>query len=243
MLAATDGDTPIAVLIGFIGTDMTHSDRPARDNLLIYSKRMVVHPDYRHLGLGTRLKFAQREHALKQGINRICWTFDPLLSRNAYLNLRKLGAASSSFRENYYGTDNSGGLAPLGYSDRLYIDWWLDDEQVVEIAAGAHTYKTVDDHVAAGTVVLNPTTETPDGLVHPAESLADVASDTPLLVEIPRDFVTIQENHPDLARAWHEHNRTTLGERIAAGYTVIDFVPADYEGRARSFFVLQRASD
>ncbi|MEM6282217.1 MAG: hypothetical protein AAF787_08505, partial [Chloroflexota bacterium] len=34
VLAATDGDTPIAVLIGFIGTDMTHSDRPARENLL-----------------------------------------------------------------------------------------------------------------------------------------------------------------------------------------------------------------
>ena len=95
VLAALDGDKQVGVLVGLLGADTdAMRDDPAISHLYIYSKRMVVLPDYRGRGLGTQLKLAQRDFALSQGIERVVWTFDPLLAPNAHLNLRKLGGIS-----------------------------------------------------------------------------------------------------------------------------------------------------
>ena len=104
VIAAFDGDKMVAVLIGFLGTDIQEPSRPAMANLRIVSKRMIVLPEYRGLGIGYKLKKRQREFAMRQGIRLITWTFDPMLAANANLNIRKLGAISTSYLEDYYGT-------------------------------------------------------------------------------------------------------------------------------------------
>src|SRR3954462_12563274 len=68
VLAAFDGDKPVGVLVGFLSTHQADPPRPAMANLQIFSKRMVVLPEYRSQGIGYRLKLAQRDIALKEGI-------------------------------------------------------------------------------------------------------------------------------------------------------------------------------
>jgi predicted GNAT superfamily acetyltransferase len=59
--------------------------------------------EYRDQGLGYKLKRAQWQMVRNQGLDRIIWTFDPLMSRNAYLNIHKLGAVCNTYLRNFYG--------------------------------------------------------------------------------------------------------------------------------------------
>ncbi|MBN1963944.1 MAG: hypothetical protein JW910_04825, partial [Anaerolineae bacterium] len=94
VLGAYAGDQLVGGVISFLGTDMGDGTRPAMANLKLYSKRTAVLEAYRDHGIGYRLKMAQRMFALERGIRLITWTFDPLLSRNAHVNVRKLGATA-----------------------------------------------------------------------------------------------------------------------------------------------------
>lgn len=106
-----------------------------------YSHMSGVRAEYQNLGLGARLKWAQRDRALSEGIDYIRWTFEPVKARNAFFNLEKLGAVTREYRVNFYGTDY--GTSPelegksLGIdSDRLMADWELRDPKVEALAAG-----------------------------------------------------------------------------------------------------------
>jgi predicted GNAT superfamily acetyltransferase len=108
VLGAFDGDK----LVGFL------SAIPGVRNGMPYwhSHMLAVTAASRDSGIGTQLKLAQKEHALKRGIRLIEWTFDPLVSRNAYLNIEKLGVVVRRYYPSFYG----------GNSDRLVAEWWLD---------------------------------------------------------------------------------------------------------------------
>ena len=84
-------------------------------------------PTRRHRGVGYALKLAQRAQALELGIKVVRWTFDPMIARNAWFNLGKLGAVADRFHRDFYGamTDvvNRGER-----SDRLVIRWALERE-------------------------------------------------------------------------------------------------------------------
>jgi predicted GNAT superfamily acetyltransferase len=88
-----------------------------------------VLPEYRDRGIGRKLKMAQREEALARGIKRMEWTFDPLVIKNAYLNIVRLGVVVHSYSPNFYGVFSSrlqGGLP----TDRLHAEWWMDSPRV-----------------------------------------------------------------------------------------------------------------
>ncbi len=68
---------------------------------------------------------AQRTHALERGIRLIEWTFDPLESKNAYLNIVKLGAIVRRYYPNHYG-ETTGVLQRGLDSDRVIAEWWID---------------------------------------------------------------------------------------------------------------------
>lgn len=112
---------------------------PAIDNWLepyYYSQMLAVVPGYRDAGIGVRLKLAQREHALRTGIDLITWTFDPLQSRNAYLNIVKLGCVIRQYLVNYYGQVSSSVLHRGLDTDRLFPQWWVKSERVSNALAG-----------------------------------------------------------------------------------------------------------
>jgi len=99
-----------------------------------YSHMMAVKKTFQSYGIGARLKWAQRDEALRRGVNFIKWTFQPVQARNAYLNLEKLGAAVRHYEPNFYGTDYSTSndqTKQVGLdSDRLFAEWNLEAEKV-----------------------------------------------------------------------------------------------------------------
>jgi predicted GNAT superfamily acetyltransferase len=75
-------------------------------------------------GVGYALKLHQRTWALDRGIPEVHWTFDPLVRRNAYFNIEKLGARATAYLVDFYGPLNDG-LNRGEPSDRLYVVWDL----------------------------------------------------------------------------------------------------------------------
>jgi predicted GNAT superfamily acetyltransferase len=95
----------------------------------LHSHMLAVLAPYRNLGLGRRLKLAQRDDALARGFELMEWTFDPLEIKNAHLNIARLGAIARRYQRNIYGPSTSplqGGLP----TDRLIVEWWLRSERV-----------------------------------------------------------------------------------------------------------------
>lgn len=105
-----------------------------------YSHMMAVAEPYQNLGIGARLKWAQRERALREGREFITWTWHPMQARNAYFNLNRLGVTVRSYGVNFYGTDYDGASvedatqSPGIDSDRLFAEWDLNSARVVALS-------------------------------------------------------------------------------------------------------------
>ena len=127
---AFDGSDLIGFVLGWAGVDA--------GGLHIHSHMLAALPDRRHRGVGYALKLAQRAQALEQGIRVARWTFDPLLARNAWLNLGKLGAVVDAFMRDYYGamTDD---LNVGERSDRFMVRWDLPREPGPRAVSGPRT--------------------------------------------------------------------------------------------------------
>ena len=101
----------------------------------LHSHMLGVTKGYRDAGLGRKLKLAQREHGLRQGVDLMEWTFDPTEIRNAHLNIARLGVIVRRYQPDFYGPSSSplqGGLP----TDRLYAEWWLRSNRVAGILRG-----------------------------------------------------------------------------------------------------------
>lgn len=107
-----------------------------------HSHRLAVLPEARNLGLGSRLKWYQRDWCLARGIGHVRWTFDPLRRTNAILNIARLGAEASTYLPDYYGAME--GINKGTASDRLLADWHLDVPAVAARATGQRNGPPLD---------------------------------------------------------------------------------------------------
>ena len=123
LLGAFDAHTMVGFVYGFVAEEdgeMAH-----------HSHMLAVKNAYRNFNLGYKLKLAQREEVLAQGINLMTWTFDPLQSLNAYFNFTKLGAVCDRYMINFYGEEASSFLHQSG-TDRFWVKWLLTSDRVVK---------------------------------------------------------------------------------------------------------------
>src|SRR6202042_177071 len=127
ILGAFDGEKMIGMTLALAGT---RAGKP-----FLHSHMTAVLPEYQNFGVGRRLKFFQRQDALKRDIRLIEWTFDPLDLKNAYFNFVRLGAIARRYIPNCYGLTESPLHAGLP-TDRLVAEWWLDSDRVRGILAG-----------------------------------------------------------------------------------------------------------
>jgi chorismate synthase len=96
-----------------------------RDGRLTHwSHMLAVREEYRDGGVGRRLKQFQREAARALGVELMCWTFDPLVARNAHLNLNRLGSVVSEYVPDMY-SETGSGLHAFG-TDRFVVSWHMD---------------------------------------------------------------------------------------------------------------------
>jgi predicted GNAT superfamily acetyltransferase len=198
----------------------------------LHSDMLAVHPAARRLGVGLRLKWAQREEALRRGLRLVTWTFDPMRAGNARLNLHHLGATARELLPDFYGTTSSTlhhGLA----TDRLFVRWELDSPAVVRRAAGEPAPTADPDDLPA----VNEVTWL--GGV-PAPSPPRLELDGPgLLLEVPADWDAVVQADAELAREWQAVVRRAFAALFARGYAAVGFVSTGGV-RPRCGYVLSR---
>lgn len=119
-------------LVGFVHTMIALMD----NHVVFHSHLAAVAEDLRHQDIGFKMKLAQRQHAIKAGVSLIKWTFDPLQSRNAHLNINKLGAIIRRYEVNYYGEGLSTVFDSEVPSDRVFAEWWVSSAHVESALAG-----------------------------------------------------------------------------------------------------------
>jgi predicted GNAT superfamily acetyltransferase len=124
--AETEGEL-VGYVLGFAGVDA--------DGLHVHSHMLATVPRRRHAGVGYALKLAQRAQALDQGIGTIRWTYDPMVARNAWFNLGKLGALADRFTRDFYGAMEDR-INAGDRSDRFTVRWDLAREPGPRALAG-----------------------------------------------------------------------------------------------------------
>jgi predicted GNAT superfamily acetyltransferase len=163
-------------------------------------------------GLGSELKQHQRRWCLARDVKVMEWTTDPLVRRNAYFNLTKLGARAREYLVNVYG-EMRDEINAGEESDRLLISWRLDSDSAVAAAAGSVPEASIDDLREGGAVVALSVGEA-------GEPVAGSSSARVVLFQVPDDIVALRRSDPQLARSWRMAQRKTFMDAIAAGYEV-----------------------
>jgi predicted GNAT superfamily acetyltransferase len=231
----------IGVLFGSLGA------RDAAAQQLIHCSHMMgVLEERQGRGVGYQLKLAQREHALAQGLYLVTWTYDPLESLNAAINIGKLGVVCRTYLRDLYGEMEDGLNVGLS-SDRFEAEWWINSQRVaLRLGSGqAHRLASrgyrpsLNAVLESGAQLLNPATVRPDGLVRPSPAPLEPTADV-VLVEIPAHLQAIKVTDMELARQWRAQTRELFEGCFAAGYTVTEFISELQDGLRRSYYVLQR---
>jgi len=219
----------VGVSFGFPGIYPT----PDGPRLKHHSHMLAVHPDWRSKGIGFSLKRAQWQMVRKQGLDRITWTYDPLLSRNAHLNIARLGAVCSTYLPSEYGEMHDGLNAGLP-TDRFQADWWINTERVRRrLSHHSRPTLTIDHYRLAEATLLEVPREMGPFIAQPPQRVPALTGNL-LLIEIPFDFPALKVADLQLARAWRIYTRAVFEEAFATGYLVTDFV----HEKGRSFYVL-----
>ncbi len=238
VIGALDGEELRGYVFGFLGTKEFGKGHPASESLKHCSHQLGVHPDYRNRRLGYRLKIAQRKAVIEQGIQLATWTYDPLLSLNGYLNVRRLGVVCNRYIRDAYGSMRDGLNIGLP-SDRFDIDWYVNSPRVIDrVEKGIHP-PGLSDYQQGGAVILNPSTMGENGVIYPPEQITAPQSST-VLVEIPSDYMRMKEVDFELARDWRVLTREIFEGAFAVDYLVSDFLFVKDGGESRSYYLLAR---
>ena len=227
LLGAFDEHRLAGFCLGFLGRE--------GENQFHYSHMTAVRPEYQSHRLGFRLKCYQREEALKQALAEVRWTFDPLQSKNAFLNLRRLGARPTAYLVNYYGRMDSEvnrGLA----TDRLRVSWELESAHVLERISGRYP-SSEQDRVSWNASQSLVDTDLDRAGVRIPMTVSEPSRPN-LTIEIPWDLNTVRARGPDAVRAWREATRAAFRTSLDAGYRVDDLAVLTVREEERSFYFL-----
>jgi predicted GNAT superfamily acetyltransferase len=180
--------------------------------LRMHSHILGVLPGSEAHGLGFDLKQHQRRWCLERDVKVMEWTTDPLVRRNAYFNLTKLGADAPRYLVDFYG-EMRDGINAGDQSDRLLIRWRLDSDKAGAAAAGDLAEPDVDLLREWGTRALLAVG--PRGEPVTEESEARV-----LICQVPEDIVVLRSTDATLAHEWRLAVRHALGGSLEKDYAI-----------------------
>ncbi|MGI0154735.1 MAG: hypothetical protein ACREDE_01155, partial [Thermoplasmata archaeon] len=216
-----------ASLIGWDGAVLYH-----------YSHQVAVRPEYQNHRLGYRLKALQRDEVLKLGLREIRWAFDPLQSRGAWLNVRRLGARPDRYYSHYYGQLADAVNHGLE-TDRMRAVWSVGSPEVEERMAGRYPTPEDDARRWADSSAIVETEPGESGIRVPTAVGEPTGSRAHL--EIPFDLGLVREHEPAALRRWRHASRDAFRAAADLGYVVDDFSVVPVEHERRSFYFLTRA--
>lgn len=205
---AFHGDDLVGATAAFIGLTPD-------GEVFLHSHVTGVGPGAEGRGVGRALKWHQRAWALQRGLTHVRWTFDPLIRRNAVLNLQLLGARAAAYHHDVYGRmqDARNAGAP---TDRLVADWELTAARVEVAASGRTAEPDLSALRRAGAEAALTVGEASAPRLTPTD--ADRR-----LVQIPPDIEALRRHDPSLAATWGDAIRVALGEAMEGGMRVTGF--------------------
>jgi predicted GNAT superfamily acetyltransferase len=197
LYGAEAGGELVGFVLGFIGL---------HEGIHMHSHMLGVVPQWQSRGVGYALKLVQRAACLDAGMAEVRWTYDPLVARNAWFNLVKLGAVATAFLPGFYGemTDR---INRGDRSDRFEVRWLLTSKRVERALSGRA------DPPSAGLVLLEAAgdPEKPDPTPTGASPGPGAA------VEIPRDHVSLRMRDTELRSGWRDASGQAFTACFEAG--------------------------
>lgn len=196
--------TPEDELVGFV-----FGITGLRDGVPVHWSHMLgVRETARNAGVGRMLKEYQRAELARMGVAEMHWTFDPLVAKNAHLNLNRLGARVVEYVRDMYGTTGS----PLHYgspTDRLVVAWPTDPGRD----------RAPDTAPPAGAPILTPHPRPGDARLDPVRD--DESDPLPhVRIEIPRAIQQVIARSPAEAGMWRAAVREYFEWALERGYIV-----------------------
>lgn len=189
VLGAFTGGTTVGITVGLAGAPGSGS---------LYSLVAAVAAGHTGRGIGMALKQTQRLWALDRGAATMVWTFDPLVRRNAYFNLNRLGAHVTDYRKDFYPPMHDL-VNQADHTDRFVVTWNLANP--APLSVGGEPGPRVLDHDAVGDPVI-----------------AAASADPVLLAWVPPDIEAMRRSDPAKAKRWRLASRAVLERDWAAGY-------------------------
>jgi predicted GNAT superfamily acetyltransferase len=229
LLGAYVNDELMGFVTGYLGM--------AGTKLYLFSQRMGVLPEYQSLGLGFRLKVAQREQMLRQGIDIIVWTYDPLEGKNATLNIEKLGGIVRYYARDIYGYIQNPLQTGLT-TDRFLLEWHLMSDRVRERVRGRYQRARVEEWLSGQDIPLVNYASWEGDLPRPLAADLEIEDDQ-ILVQVPPDLQRIKGYDLSIARAWREITRVIFETYFQRGYVVTGFA-SSLQARLPNLYRLER---
>ncbi len=195
--------------------------------IYLCSHNMGIHPEYRDKGIGASLKNRQKTEAARMGYDMLTWTYDPLETRNGYLNLSKLRAVCSTYIENCYGEFDDGLNAGLP-TDRFKVEWWVNSRHVNE-----RLQTSIEDDV-----FYIPWKETVSG---PTLAInGEIPDAKQVMVPVPAAFQTIKQDDMKFALDWRLKTRAVFQELFQKGYAAVSLERSG-EGPVHHYVFIKRS--
>ncbi|HLR69192.1 MAG TPA: GNAT family N-acetyltransferase [Virgibacillus sp.] len=177
----------------------------------VCSHMLGILPAYQTSGIGVKMKQKQAKIAREKGYPMLTWTFDPLESRNAYLNLHKLGARGVIYKPNYYGSmhdDLNQGLP----TDRIHIRWDL------------HQTKEDLSFTFDPEQLLLGQDEAGSPAITEAFHTSDFRKSDVFFMAIPATFQAIKQTDFQLAKKWRMETRKVFLTLFEHGFQAKDLI-------------------
>jgi|WetSurMetagenome_2_1015567.scaffolds.fasta_scaffold327999_2 predicted GNAT superfamily acetyltransferase len=198
---------------------------PSREPLTLYGLIMGVLPEYQKQDIGNKLGIKILEKCLKQGINKICWTFDPLDSALGHLYFNKWGAIAARYETDCYQlADEQNSKIP---QDRFVVDCNLNSNRVIE-----RINKKIE-----------PVSLKEAMLQYPIASDNNFPNSLDVLVKIPNNFSKIKISNPEVAFEQRMQTRIIFNEFITKRkYFIASMLMDEIDGERQFFYLLEKRS-
>jgi predicted GNAT superfamily acetyltransferase len=217
-------------VIGFIYASLARR----HGRVIHWSHMMAVEVRYRDRGLGFRMKLAHRRLALSEGVPSICWTYDPLQSRNAALNIHRLGGTVDEYIVNCYGRFPSRIEKGLP-SDRFVVDWRVGSAKVAARLGATRRLSALRGEIPRA----NETRVNAQGFLENRKLHLGLRAPR-IAVEIPPNPDAIRARDLRLAGHWRLETRKIFQSYFSRRYRVAEFVSPGPENAGRGYYVLAR---
>ncbi|SOC13336.1 predicted GNAT superfamily acetyltransferase [Ureibacillus xyleni] len=202
MVGAYDDEKLVGFSYGFAGFK--------NSKVSLCSHMLGIDENYRSQQIGEQLKHAQRTIAISKGYDMMHWTYDPLETRNGYLNLTKLNGVCHTYIENCYGEMKDGFNQGLP-SDRFEVHWYLKSPYVE---------KQIEPQIShpqpLGEIIFDEA-----GLPSLKIFALDALTSEVYSLPVPWDFQSLKAKSQEHAMHWRMETRKVFQKVFAAGYTAV----------------------